>query len=528
MAATPLSTVSGKSPVIKPEGDVAGLGPDWHEGAPLGREWGAGEQGSPPPRPRRPRAPYSLPTPERTVHPDPAHRRRLRAPHTAAHPRGLGVPHRHPQPHPSGDGHGIPAPHALPWGWAPAGGKDTGAVPRRPPSPRGPVPTPFPPGRPRRGEQRSGHRAPPPSPSPAPRGRCWAPGEPPRPGMLRGAGAKRGEGPGAGRAGGEGSQARYKAHAASAGLGAGRHAIVLVLTSYLPTRCPLLAPRAGIFSGLGELQLAQITKEGGEGEEGEEEAGGWLDSGRGGRAGGAAPAGSPRPRGVRGASRRASRIAHTGVNVCVRVCVHARVSVRARVRACLCARGRAERPEPFCGAVSPPTHTHTPPQAGRTTQGRWRGTRGAFAGEGGGAPGGGAAPPAPLRQVLSPAGPGRSSGSAGCDGGTEDGSRPPTRFHFSPMDASELLLEPRAPVPRCLNCPRFWPQAKSPLPSHLWLCHTEVMNLPKRQESVFQEDPKPASKHGSLKSQLTQVQKLVTVTNGYRSQDLTPEVVSAK
>lgn len=41
------------------------------------------------------------------------------------------------------------------------------------------------------------------------------------------------------------------AHAASAGLGAGRHAIVLVLTSYLPTRCPLLAPRAGIFSMLG-------------------------------------------------------------------------------------------------------------------------------------------------------------------------------------------------------------------------------------------------------------------------------------
>lgn len=269
MAATPLSAVGGKSSAVKPEGDVARLGPDPHEGAPLGTEWGAGERGIPQPRPRRHRAPYSLPTPERTAHPDPrsqpkaAPRTPLPTPEGWAYPTdtpnlshpGMGTASPRPTPR-RGDGHR----------------REGGTPALSPGDPRapGPVPMPLPPGRPRRGEQRSGHRAPPPAPSPAPRGRCWAPGEPPRPGMLRGAGARRGEGPGAGagRAGGEGSQARYKAHAASAGLGAGRHAIVLVLTSYLPTRYPLLAPRAGIFSGLGELQLAQITKEGGEGEEG--------------------------------------------------------------------------------------------------------------------------------------------------------------------------------------------------------------------------------------------------------------------
>lgn len=211
----------------------------------------------------------ACPHPNGRLTPTPAHSRRLRPAHRCPPPRAGRTP---------------PTPPTSPIrGWAPhpraprlAVGTGTGGrgghrrCPPATPEPPGPVPMPLPPGRPRRGEQRSGHRAPPPAPSPAPRGRCWAPGEPPRPGMLRGAGARRGEGPGAGagRAGGEGSQARYKAHAASAGLGAGRHAIVLVLTSYLPTRYPLLAPRAGIFSGLGELQLAQITKEGGEGEEG--------------------------------------------------------------------------------------------------------------------------------------------------------------------------------------------------------------------------------------------------------------------
>lgn len=112
------------------------MGPDPHEGAPLGREWGAGERGSPPPRPRRPRHRTACPHPSGRLTRTPLSAEGC-APHTAAHPRRLGVPHRHPQPHPSGDGHSIPAPHALPWGRAPPGGKDTGAVPRRPPSPRG-------------------------------------------------------------------------------------------------------------------------------------------------------------------------------------------------------------------------------------------------------------------------------------------------------------------------------------------------------------------------------------------------------
>lgn len=216
----------------------------------------------------------------------------------------------------------------------------------------------------RGGEQRSGHRAPP----PPPRGRCNAPGDPRRDAPETGRGWKgreKGKEEGQGRRPGKvergaGRQGRTQ-HPQGWQRG-GRHAIVLLLTSYLPTRCPLLAPRAGIFSGLGRVQSEPVKEAGEEaGEEGreeEEEAGGWVrsaGSGRGGRAGGADPAGSPRPRGGRGASGRASRSA---------------ASARARLRACPRLRtgtgGVRSSPGPFGGRPPPKTPrpcSHSPLRA---------------------------------------------------------------------------------------------------------------------------------------------------------------------
>lgn len=226
MAATPLSAVGGKSSAVKPEGDVAGLGPDPHEGAPLGTEWGAGERGIPQPRPRRHRAPYSLPTPERTAHPDPrsqpkaAPRTPLPTPEGWAYPTdtpnlshpGMGTASPRPTPC-RGDGHrregGTPA---LSPGDPRAPGAGADAAPPRPAPPR------------RTKERAPGTAAGPVARSPRPvlgaRGAAAA-GDAPRGGgeARRGTGSGSGEG----RRGGQPGKVQSACSIRRAGSGEARH-----------------------------------------------------------------------------------------------------------------------------------------------------------------------------------------------------------------------------------------------------------------------------------------------------------------
>lgn len=62
-----------------------------------------------------------------------------------------------------------------------------------------------------------------------------------------------------------GKKQRSMQHIQAAFPKAARRAIVRVLTSYLQTRCPLLASRAGIFSGLGEAEFGEQREKNGVG-----------------------------------------------------------------------------------------------------------------------------------------------------------------------------------------------------------------------------------------------------------------------